>query len=120
MRNRIPSIPSVKVKALLKYADNPDNWIDTDAVAADMPKHIINHQGFQIIYTVDYKNNEDDSGGKLPLRHLSFQLSIEIPKDTVKDFIARTVKQFGFVKPRLSPGKRGRIHYHEPMFDLES
>ncbi len=117
MSTRIPSIPSKRVKELMQYAENPDNWLDID-IENDIDPHKLRHHGFEIIYSVEYQNNEDEEGGRLPQRHLSFKVLTELPLTKVKEFITRTVKQFGFQSPNVRSGKSGKLHYYVPMFNL--
>ena len=101
----------------MQYAEHPDNWVDIE-LESDVSKYMIRHRSIEIIYSVEYKNDEDDEGGKLPLRHLSFRANNDIPMGDMKEFINRTLKQFGLVDAKTMQGNKGRIHYYSPLFKL--
>jgi len=118
---RIPNISSKKVQKILKYADHIDHWIDKDGEMPDLSKHLVKHHGFNIIYSVLYKNDEEDNTvGQLPIRCITFSTlnREEYGDDAIKDFVGRVLKAYGFSDPHLTEGEGGKVHYYESMFAL--
>jgi hypothetical protein len=115
----IPPIPTDEVEEILNHAEDPDNWIDTEIGIENASKFVLKHEGFEIIYSANYKrNNDDPKYTTLPIRHISFRCSKDYEEQDLRDFVNDTLNQFGFTDPHLTAGKDNTIHYYEQMFQI--
>lgn len=118
--SRIPSLPKSKIDKVMQYADDIDHWVDTD-LGVDRKtarKHRITHHGFEISFSLAFKNDEDDNTvGELPYRCVTFRFPKETDasKEEIEDFIQRTLDVFRFTNPKKVE-EEGVTHYHESLF----
>jgi len=122
--SRISSLPKSKIDKVMKYADDIDHWVDMD-LGVDRKtarKHQIKHSGFEISFSLAFKNDDDDNTvGELPIRCVTFRYKeeeLDATEKEIDDFIQRTLDIFGFDKPEKVEGNKGVVHYHEQLFTL--